>query len=64
MKDTLQQIENLVGIMQLWASDSLPGSLAAFNRYSEQDLAEMLCKLAVTHLDEVHQSGRLRRKPR
>ena len=50
---TLQQIENLVGIIQLRTRGELPASLSMFEKYSDQDIAEMLCKLAVTHLAEV-----------
>jgi len=47
---TLSKIENLVGVITLSDKDV---TLTAFEKYTERELAVMLCTLAVTHLDAV-----------
>lgn len=49
----LQQIENLVGIIKLREGGHSFGVLAEFEKYSDRELAAMLCKLAVAYLDAV-----------
>jgi hypothetical protein len=57
MTTTLLQIENLVGIIKLRESGYSIPALADFDTYTDVDLAEMLCKLAVGYLDYVSEKS-------
>lgn len=49
---TLTQVETLVGVMKLRKHGYSAPSLAVFDKYSERDMAEMLCRLADRVLQE------------